>query len=432
MRPVLFQPEETRSLAPAEIELVNEAYANAIVALRKNITPMGFSACALAENSVVGTDVNYRSVWARDGAMTVLWSLDLDDAEFGACQEATLRTMLNHQSSDGQIPSNVSIDTGKPEYSGLGGITSIDGAMWLMLAVHEFCERTGRWEFAREHAGKLEKLIQWLRIHDSNNCGLLEVPEAGDWTDLFARSYHILYDEVLWYRSLVFFGRFLERWGDAERAAEYRSKADHVRKVILRNFWPRTSIDPGDAHPNFSEVQFRMGDARYLVAEISPFNYSWRCDVLGNLLAYLTGLVDAQRAMMTFRFLWGVGINEPGPVKCLYPPVQAGDREWKDYFTVNILNLPHHYHNGGIWPFIGAMWVRYVARLGMRDIALRELVSLAKLCSQGMVHAWEFNEWHHGVTGRPMGKAFQAWSAAGFIRACHDLRLSSMEPDGRI
>ena len=130
--------------------------------------------------------------------------------------------------------------------------------------------------------------------------------------------------------------------------------------------------------------------------------------------------------MMTFRFMWGVGVNDPGPVKCLYPPVQAGDHEWRDYFTVNMLNLPNHYHNGGIWPFIGGLWVRYIHKLGMKDIARRELVNLARLCSMGTAHEWEFNEWHHGETGRPMGKAFQAWSAASFIRACHGLH---MDPD---
>ena len=39
--------------------------------------------------------------------------------------------------------------------------------------------------------------MNWLSALDSNNDGLLEVPEAGDWTDLFGRSYHVLYDEVL-------------------------------------------------------------------------------------------------------------------------------------------------------------------------------------------------------------------------------------------
>jgi glycogen debranching enzyme len=83
------------------------------------------------------------------------------------------------------------------------------------------------------------------------------------------------------------------------------------------------------------------------------------------------------------------------------------------------------YHNGGIWPFVGGLWVRYVHKLGLTEIARREMVKLANLCAQGIEHEWEFNEWHHGVTGRPMGKAYQAWSAASFIQACHDLNLNA-------
>jgi glycogen debranching enzyme len=92
---------------------------------------------------------------------------------------------------------------------------------------------------------------------------------------------------------------------------------------------------------------------------------------------------------------------------------------------VNLLNLPNHYHNGGIWPFIGGLWVRYLHKLKLSELARRELIKLARLCAQGLSQEWEFNEWHHGVTGRPMGKAYQTWSAASFIRACHDLHLDS-------
>ena len=200
--------------------------------------------------------------------------------------------------------------------------------------------------------------------------------------------------------------------------------------MILRRFWPSTAIDENQIGPSFADVQYELGDARYLVAQVSPFNYSWRCDVYGNLLAYLTNLIDKDRAMMTFRFLWGVGVNEPGPVRNMYPPIHAGDPEWRDYFAVNLLNLPNHYHNGGIWPFIGGLWVRYIHRLGMPDVARRELVKLARLCSQGVTTEWEFNEWHHAMTGRPMGKAYQAWSAASFVKACHDLHLEP-DPDGQ-
>jgi glycogen debranching enzyme len=88
-----------------------------------------------------------------------------------------------------------------------------------------------------------------------------------------------------------------------------------------------------------------------------------------------------------------------------------------------MLNLPHHYHNGGLWPFIGGMWVRFIHRLGMTGLAERELCNLARLNQLGKLEEWEFNEWAHGITGRPMGKRYQAWSAASFIHACHELEI---------
>lgn len=84
---------------------------------------------------------------------------------------------------------------------------------------------------------------------------------------------------------------------------------------------------------------------------------------------------------------------------------------------MNFLNLPGHYHNGGIWPFIGGLWVRYLVALGRVELAHRELIGLAEACRQGIDGEWEFNEWLHGATGRPMGKAEQAWSAASYIHA---------------
>ena len=344
---------------------------------------------------------------------------------------ATLRTLLEGQSPPGQIPGHVGIDDGRPEYGGVGGIASIDSGLWVVIALWHHARITGDWSLVEGYAPALQKAMDWLGAHDSNHCGMLEIPEAGDWTDLFARSYHVLYDEVLWQRSLVAYGHLLQHLGQHDRAAEYQRFAIHVAKVILRTFWPSTAPGQTGGIPSFSEVQFGLGDARYLVAQVSPFNFSWRCDVYANLLAHLTDLVDKERAMMTFRFLWGTGVNEPGPVKNLYPPVQGGDPEWREYYTVNLLNLPNHYHNGGIWPFIGGLWVRSVHKLGMSDLARRELVRLARLCAQGVSQPWEFNEWHHAVTGRPMGKAYQAWSAASFLQACHDLNLQPQSTERR-
>jgi sucrose-6F-phosphate phosphohydrolase len=422
-RGMLFGPDAFRTLNAEERELIAAGYDQALVALRKNITPLGFSACSLADNAVTGTDANYRSVWARDGCFAVVQTIEMDEPDLREAQLLTLRTLLEAIAPNGQVPANVRIDTGAPEYSGVGGICSIDSGLWLIMAVYHYVTTTGDLSVARDYAGPLSRCMEWLEAHDSNNDGLIEVPEAGDWTDLFGRSYQVLYDEVLWYRANVCYGRLLEYQHDFDRAADYLRWSQHIAGRIKASFWPSTTGDP-KMTTAFSDRQASLGDAQYLIAEITPFAFNWRCDVLGNVLAFLTNVIDIERARTAFRFMWGVGANQPYPVANLYPAVQSGDPDWRPYYTVNLLNLPHHYHNGGIWPFIGGLWVRYVHRLGLHDLARNELVKLARLNRLGRNREWEFNEWVHGVTGLPMGKAYQAWSAAAYLRACQELHLA--------
>jgi len=422
---MLFGPESLRTLQESERELIATGYAQALVALRKNITPVGFSACSLADNTVTGTDANYRSVWARDGCLTLVQTIEMTDPDIRECSRATLCTLLNAVTPNGQVPANVRIADGLAEYTGVGGIASIDSGLWLVIALYHYVTHTGDTALLTEYSARIQRIMDWLSAQDSNNDGLLEIPEAGDWTDLFGRSYHVLYDEVLWYRANVCFGRLLEYQQDFERAAHYLRWSQQIAGKINASFWPSTIVSPNaPAHPSFANRQSSLGDAQYLLAEITPFDFNWRCDVLGNVLAFLTNVIDVERARSAFRFMWGGGVNSPWPVANLYPVVQSGDPDWRPYYTVNLLNLPHHYHNGGIWPFIGGMWVRFIHRLGLNEIARNELVKLAQLNRLGKSQEWEFNEWVHGTTGRPMGKAFQAWSAAAYLRACQELHLA--------
>ena len=424
----IFEVEKAHGLRRDDIAFLETAYDKAVEAIKKNITPIGFSACSLADNDVRGTDANYRSVWARDGSIAVIGSLYLDDDEVRECQRRTLETLLDHISPPGQIPANVRIDTQVPDYSGVGGISSIDSGLWTVIAFYEYVRATGDIGFLRERIAGLQKALDWLSAHDSNNDALLEIPEAGDWTDLFGRSYNVLIDEILWYRTNVAFGRMLELTGDYERAGDYLRWSQTIKSAILDRFWPSTSlpVEAGFGGNSFAERQFTMGDTCYLLAQVTPFDFNWRCDIYANILAVLYGVLDIERAKIAFRFMWGVGINDPWPVKNLYPVVHPGDPDWRSYYTVNLLNLPDHYHNGGIWPFVGGQWVRFIHRLGYREIAFQELLKLAKLNQLGIFREWEFNEWAHGKTGRPMGKAYQAWSASEFLIACHDLHIDQL------
>lgn len=421
---MLFTEAALGTLTSEERQLICTGYDQALVTLRKNITPLGFSACSLEDNEVTGTDINYRSVWARDGAVTLISSIELEDPQIRATQKQTLRTMLDHISPNGQIPTYVSIDHNTPNYSGVGGICSIDGGLLTVIAFYHYVNKTQDNDFLNEYSERLQRVMNWLSALDSNNDGLLEIPEAGDWTDLFGRSYHVLYDEILWYRANVCFGRLLEFQKKFEPAADYLRWSQFIRGKILASFWPTTKAHDATTHVTFADRQFTLGDSSYLLAEITPFSFSWRCDVLGNISAFLHNVLDVDRARVAFKFMWGVGVNDPWPVANLYPPVQAGDPDWRAYYTVNLLNLPSHYHNGGIWPLIGGMWVRFIHRLGLYEVACRELLKLAQLNRLGKNQEWEFNEWVHGRTGKPMGKSFQAWSAAAYVHACQELQIS--------
>jgi sucrose-6F-phosphate phosphohydrolase len=421
---MLFSEVALGSLTSGERELIITGYHRAVDVIRRNITPLGFSACSLADNEVTGTDANYRSVWARDGSIAIVGTMEMEDQDIRAAQKATLRSLLRNLAPNGQVPANIRIEDGAADYSGVGGICAVDGALWTIVAAHAYVRRTGDRDFLAEFGDSLQRVMDWLSALDANNDLLLEIPEAGDWTDLFGRSYHVLYDEVLWYRANVAFGRLLEIRDNCDAAAAYLRRSQALRGRILEAFWPSTQGAAPAAAFGFANRQASVGDTSYLLAEITPFGFNWRCDVLGNVQAFLSNVLDVDRARTAFRFMWGVGVNDPYPVANIYPPVQSGDPDWRSYYTVNLLNLPGHYHNGGIWPFIGGMWVRFVHRLGLHEVACRELLKLAQLNQLGRNQEWEFNEWVHSRTGRPMGKCFQAWSASSYIHACHELQLS--------
>lgn len=414
--PIIEQEDE-------KMALIKKGYDKAVEALKKNITPLGFSACSIEDNVPNGTDENYHSVWARDSAIAIVGSLSLtNDNEIHKCQRQTFMTLFEHTSQNGQIPSNVRLKDNSPDYSGVGGICSIDSGLWVVIAFYEYITTTKDFDFLREYINDIQHIMNWLGAHDGNNDALLEIPEAGDWTDLFGRSYNVLYDEILWYRANVCFGRLLELLGDYTKAGEYIRWSQVIKKEILQNFWPSTQQKLFQS-VSFAHQQYSLGDTAYLIAQVTPFDFSWRCDIIGNVLAYLYGVVDWEKAHRTFQFMLGVGVNEPFPVSNVYPVVNPGDPDWRSYYTVNLLNLPNHYHNGGIWPFVGGFWVKYIDKLGLKEMALSELYKLALLNKEGVNVEWEFTEWAHGKTGKPMGKKYQAWSAAQYISACHQLKI---------
>ncbi|MEZ4718837.1 MAG: glycoside hydrolase 100 family protein [Caldilineaceae bacterium] len=265
-----------------------------------------------------------------------------------------------------------------------------------------------------------------------NECGLLEVPEAADWMDLLAVRYNVLYDNALWYAAKLAHEELARALppGTPVYLPDVDAAGVHERINLL--MW----IDRCWVAEHFAEHLERLQAIRlewfmiyHNMGTISsrPFYLPWVafreygdwCDSLGNCLAILTGLADGHRREHILRYMKQVGMAEPYPTKAIYPPIFPGDPDWREYYRSRNLNLPHQYHNGGIWPMIGGFHVAALVAHGWQDEAERLLISLAEANQLGDHQAWGFNEWLHGRSGHPMGFDEQAWSAAMYLYADH-------------
>ena len=399
--------------------LVETAFEKAREILTSECSPIGLMA----------SPEGYPHVWARDSVITSLGTVLL--AEHGDCLRRSLETLGGQQSELGAIPNNVSVATGRLDHTNAG---SVDSNLWFIVGHYLQFKSFGDVEFLRAHWASLEKALLWLRYQDSNGCGLLEVHEAADWADLLANRFNILYDNVLWYASLRAMAA-LARALDADDA-RYDALANDVRHKIRIVLWVGTenADEWGATCPGHTEWKHTLSQVDPVLVK-RPFflpyvafrDFGDYCDVFGNLLAILFGVANPAQEKRILDYLHQVGIAEPYPVRVLHPIIHPGNKDWREYYRNNNLNLPDQYHNGGIWPFVGGFYVAALVQAGRIEEAKRQLEKLAAVNRLGVDEEWEFNEWCHGQTGRPMGYPHQAWSAGMYVfayRAVCDGKLS--------
>jgi glycogen debranching enzyme len=403
-------------MAPVDA-LLEEARLRAVDVLHQCVTVHGFRASAAS--------TGYPQVWARDSVITGLGAALTGEPELATAFRASLDTLGSGQSELGLIPLNVLPETGEISTENAG---AVDANLWFVLGHYYDYLRTGDVAYLRRCWPAVEKAILWLQFQDMNECGLLEVPEAGDWMDLLAVRYNVLYDNVLYGAALRAAGDLAEACG--RDGSSYRCMASNVFERLNLLLWVDRCWFPAHFAEHLEKLKAMRLEWYMLyhnVGTISsrpfylPFvafrEYGDYCDTLGNLFAVLCGLADEHRTDHILRYLYQVGAAQPYPTKAIYPPIYPGSPDWREYYRSRNLNLPHQY--GGIWPFIGGFHIAALVKVGWMQEARNLLGDLAAANRLGVHREWEFNEWLHGETGHPMGYALQAWSAAMYIYAHH-------------
>jgi GH15 family glucan-1,4-alpha-glucosidase len=426
-------PQLTTSIPAFEAQhgaLLQEAERRAMQIVQACVTPFGFRASALS--------AGYPQIWSRDSMIIFLAAAATGDPALLAAGRASLETMSRYQSARGLIQLNVNPDTGYVSTENAG---AVDANLWYIIGHYLHYQLTQDSDFLFRHWSHIDSACHWLDRQDMNECGLLEVPEAGNWMDLLAVRYNVLYDNVLYYAAVLSYQELSRHVLPQSSDAIYQPAIDaagiHTRLNLL--MW----IDRCWVAEHFAEHLEKLKSIRlewfmlyHNMGTISsrPFYLPWVafreygdwCDSLGNCLAILTGVADGHRTEHILRYMRQVGMAEPYPSKAIYPPIFPGESNWREYYRSRNLNLPHQYHNGGIWPMIGGFHVAALVRHGWRGEAERLLLRLAEANREGFNEEWEFNEWLQGERGHAMGYAKQAWSAAMYLYAYYAVQTGAL------
>jgi len=350
--------------------LIEEAYQRAKDVLEKCSTP----------NGIFASPIVYNAIYARDALIASLGGMISGEERFIKQWLKTMDTLMDRQSPSGQIPNCV--DTFIPTRPRLIALGAADASLWFLITLGYAERLLGTHPEFHEAA---ERAFVWLKYQDAHEDGLIEQQEASDWMDIIANHGHVLYTNILYFAALELRGRI--------------KRAHLVREAVNGYLWRNRRF------PYFVPWEWKQ-------------EYGEWFDTAANCFAIAFGLADEDQTNSILDFIDEHKVDEPYPVRTILPSIEPGARDWREYYrTEHGLNIPGQYHNGGVWPWVGGLYVAALVRAGRLERARDTLYRLAQANKIGREHEWEFNEWIHGVTGEPKGSPDQAWSAGMYMYA---------------
>lgn len=330
-----------------------------------------------------------------------------------ACLQS-VDTLRSGQTSAGAIPNNVDCETGRPNFRAYA-----DGGLWWIVGS----------SLVAPDPDTTTAILRWYHCQDVDQSGLISMQEGADWQDLFCTRGKGLYLNCLYVLALRAAARVTGRVDFDAHAALVSDRINYWMWYkgdgdLLRHISHTFSTESRQDRDSLGRKRW-IPPKRYLREE--SYYLPWLgfravgewFDTLGNLLAILAGVAERTQTDTILDLIARHRLDR-WPAVSLVPPVRPGDPDWRDYY--GMLNVPDHYHNGGVWPFIGGFYVAALVKACRFPEAELALDALADLNERG-----EFNEWHHGQTGEPMGVRDQAWSAGMFLYAAECVRRRSVD-----
>ncbi|MGD0834316.1 MAG: amylo-alpha-1,6-glucosidase [Candidatus Dormibacteria bacterium] len=383
---------------------------------------------------------HYAALWTRDVAFASLGANVAGQARLADAVARSLVNLARLQTATGQVPNAWWPARRYWDFHEAG---CTDATCLFVVAASQHLAAHPDAGLQRRLWPHLRRAARWLADQDANQFTLIDSPSGGDWMDSsLQRSGKLLYVNVLYHRALTGMAALAPAGGD-----RYRGRAELLRRALDLLLWPEEGSDhvallEGAGHPPGARPSFPhpigpaarraaiREDRGHYISHMDGGRYVDECDVLGNVLAVLYGVAGAERSRRIMEFLHRSDAARPYPMRTYTRSFDAADR-WGMYRRdldafqdPRWRNPPGRYHNGGVWPFIGGLYVVALDRVGMRSEARAELSRLAAAnrLSADPERAWGFHEWIDATTGEPGGAPAQSWSAGTYLLAVQAMR----------
>lgn len=326
----------------------------------------------------------YPEPYTRDIMLSSLGILASGNEELIDALRRTLIMLAATQSRLGDI-SSLAHD---PHDRGASDTTPL-----FLFALALYRQVTGETDFLAEAA---QRALTWMEYQSPGDYVLVGQLPTSDWRDEQWVLGFGLYVNTLVYAYLRLYGR-------DDRAVKLKKLNGSCSKHIIDVL--------GVERPYYPLWCYKV-------------YHSDRFDLLGNSLAILSGLASPTRARRIIRWTENTcaGMRADGLLAGTLPPnlfpyIQPTDHDWVPRYAQ--FNQPGDYHNGGVWPFISALYVVAVLASGMPKLAARHLEALTELVRPARDHllTFGFNEWLRAQDGTPQGNDWQTWSAALYLYA---------------
>lgn len=401
--------------------LNREAYAQAIEHLRACASPRGFWASTVDR-------ANYRRVWGRDSTIIGLASLLTGEEDLIQAFRESLLTLAQHQGPQGEVPSNVDLESGRVSYGGTTG--RVDGNLWFVIGATEYWQTTGDAALMESLWPCLQRVMRLLAAWEFNNRGLIYVPQTGDWADEYIHSGYVLYDQLLYLQAQTSFGA-LEDQLRGKTNPTSRERLDRLCRLIRMNYW----FEDGDEDMDdvYHEVLYCKGkeaapscEERHWMPFFVPAGYGYRFDAFANVLASLLGVADSNQSETVDNYIQTVAPARLPLLPAFHPVIKPVNQDWKRLrmtFSYTFKNKPYEFQNGGLWPMITGFYVADLAARGKIKEARRHLAAVHEANRMELDGAQPgFAEFVHGEQLTAGGTPLLGWSAAAAIIGEHALR----------